>query len=294
MALNVLIVDDSVVMRTMLKRCLAMAELNLGELCEASNGHEALGVLERHWIDVVIADINMPVMNGEELIGRMRELPEHAKTPVIVVSTEGSQTRIERLENKGVTFIRKPFRPEAIRDVMTCVTQGSPPTDLPRLLREVAEQTFNELAFTFPRDQAEAVASNGVPNFEVEASVQFNGIFAGRLVLTTGRAAMAMVAANMLGLMDGERASADEQQDALKELVSVVCGNLLPAVAGTQMVFSLHSQALHPVAGGLAFVGAPPAVASVDLDLECGLVRLTYCAEHRDIHATAASAGAIA
>jgi two-component system chemotaxis response regulator CheY len=75
-------------------------------------------MLNRHWIDLVIADINMPVMNGEEMVTRMRALADLRAIPTVVVSTEGSRARIERLESQGVRFVHKPFTPELIRDTL--------------------------------------------------------------------------------------------------------------------------------------------------------------------------------
>ncbi len=122
MALNVLVVDDSAVMRAMIIKTLRMAEVPLGEVHQAADGQEGLAVLADHWIDLGIVDINMPVMNGEEMIERMQSDPDAADIPVIVVSTEGSKTRIEHLIRQGVEFIHKPFRPETIRDVVAKIT----------------------------------------------------------------------------------------------------------------------------------------------------------------------------
>jgi two-component system, chemotaxis family, chemotaxis protein CheY len=124
MGLNILIVDDSAVMRSMIRKTLDLSGLRLGEVHQAADGRQGLEALERNWIDLVIADINMPVMNGEEMIERMRALPELQRVPTIVVSTEGSRSRIERLERWGVTFIHKPFSPEMIRDAVKQVLGG--------------------------------------------------------------------------------------------------------------------------------------------------------------------------
>ncbi len=122
MALNVLVVDDSAVMRAMIVKTLRMLDLPFGQVLEAGNGQEGLAVLDRNWIDLVFVDINMPVMNGEEMIERLRQNPATKDVPVVVVSTEGSQTRIERLVQKGATFVHKPFAPEAIREVIKQIT----------------------------------------------------------------------------------------------------------------------------------------------------------------------------
>ena len=118
MAVNVLIVDDSGVMRSMIAKTIRLSGLDLGEIHQAANGQEGLDALNQNWIDLVIADINMPVMNGEEMIDRMLEHPEFRDIAIVVVSTEGSKTRVERLQNKGARFIHKPFTPEAIRDIV--------------------------------------------------------------------------------------------------------------------------------------------------------------------------------
>jgi two-component system chemotaxis response regulator CheY len=75
-------------------------------------------VLGDHWVDLVFADINMPVMNGEEMIDRIRDDPAWKELPIVVISTEGSETRIESLHNKGAEFVHKPFTPEIIRNVL--------------------------------------------------------------------------------------------------------------------------------------------------------------------------------
>lgn len=122
MSLNVLIVDDSAVMRAMIVKALRLAGLAIGEVHEAANGQEGLDALKEHWIDLVLADINMPVMNGEEMIERIRANPIWKDLPIIVVSTEGSQTRIESLRQRGTKFVHKPFTPEVIRDLIKDMT----------------------------------------------------------------------------------------------------------------------------------------------------------------------------
>ena len=118
MAVNILVVDDSAVMRSMIQKTLLLSGLQIGEIHQAGNGREGLDALESKWIDLVIVDINMPVMNGEEMIDQMHARSETKEIPTVVVSTEGSQTRIERLQRRGVRFIHKPFSPESIRDII--------------------------------------------------------------------------------------------------------------------------------------------------------------------------------
>jgi len=115
MALNILIVDDSSVMRTIIIKTLRLSRLPLGEVHEATNGQEALKVLDGNWIDLALVDINMPVMDGEEMINKLRQNPATADLPIIIVSTEGSETRKDRLMEKKVGFVHKPFTPETLR-----------------------------------------------------------------------------------------------------------------------------------------------------------------------------------
>jgi two-component system, chemotaxis family, chemotaxis protein CheY len=118
MAVNILIVDDSKVMRSMIQKSMQMSGLHIGEVYHAANGQEGLAALDRHWVDLVITDINMPVMTGEEMIDQMHGRPDLKAVPTIVVSTESGQTRIQRLQRKGLRFIHKPFSPETIRDTV--------------------------------------------------------------------------------------------------------------------------------------------------------------------------------
>lgn len=119
MALNVMVVDDSIVMRDMIMKTLKISNLPIGEIHEASNGKEGLELLENTWIDLALIDIHMPVMNGEEMIERIRQNPDTADLSIIVVSSESNESRIEMLVEKGAKFIHKPFTPESLRETVT-------------------------------------------------------------------------------------------------------------------------------------------------------------------------------
>jgi two-component system chemotaxis response regulator CheY len=119
MALNILVVDDSATVRAVIAKTFEVACIDVGELHQAENGKEALDILADNWIDIVFADINMPVMGGVEMVEKMNEGGLLKTIPVVIVSTEGSATRIEQLKAKGVSaYIRKPFAPEIIRKVV--------------------------------------------------------------------------------------------------------------------------------------------------------------------------------
>lgn len=119
MAYNILVVDDSKIVRAVVSRTLKIAGVDVGQIYEAANGKEALAVLEANWIDIVFADINMPEMNGIEMVGKMREKGLMDSIPVVIVSTERSVTRIAELKAGGVrAYLSKPFTPESIREVV--------------------------------------------------------------------------------------------------------------------------------------------------------------------------------
>jgi len=119
MSYNILIVDDSKTIRSVIKKTLDIADVPVGDLYEAENGKEALDVMNSNWIDLIFADINMPVMSGIEMVKKMSEDNILDKTPVIIVSTEGSKTRIDDLLELGVrAYLRKPINPEDLRNIV--------------------------------------------------------------------------------------------------------------------------------------------------------------------------------
>lgn len=122
MSFNILIVDDSQAMRSIIQKTLRLSGLPIGELYQAKNGAEGLEMIEENWIDFALVDINMPVMNGEAMIERVRENPDTEDLPIIVVSTESSDVRIARLREKKVEFIHKPFAPEDLRQTIYNIT----------------------------------------------------------------------------------------------------------------------------------------------------------------------------
>lgn len=115
-ALSVLIVDDSPVMRNFIRRVLDLSGLELASVVEASDGRTALQALDDFHIDLVLSDINMPGMNGEELLREMERDDELSHVPVIVVSTDSSTHRVQMMLGYGAKgYIQKPFHPETLR-----------------------------------------------------------------------------------------------------------------------------------------------------------------------------------
>jgi len=119
MAYNVLIVDDSVLIRSMVAKTLNVAGIEIDTYHYAADGEEALNKLERNWIDIVFADINMPVMDGVQMVEAMRSRQHLKGTPVVIISTEQSEEKIQQLRAKGVEdYLKKPFMPEEFKEIV--------------------------------------------------------------------------------------------------------------------------------------------------------------------------------
>lgn len=113
---SVLVVDDSPLMRSFIRRVLAMSGVPTREVFEAGDGQSALDVMGNSRIDLVLSDINMPRMTGSEMMQRMCDTPELRSIPVIVVSTDATQQRMDAMLRLGARgYIRKPFQPESLR-----------------------------------------------------------------------------------------------------------------------------------------------------------------------------------
>lgn len=119
MSINILIVDDSKTVRAIIEKTLQLSGIEIGSIFQAGNGKEALEVLRNNWVDLVLTDINMPIMNGVELVNEMNQDDLLKTIPIAIVSTEGSQTRVEELKSKGVkAYLRKPFTPESLKNLV--------------------------------------------------------------------------------------------------------------------------------------------------------------------------------
>ena len=119
MSFNVMIVDDSGAMRSVIKKVITLSGFNMSLCMEAGNGREALERLQGNWVDVIISDINMPEMGGLELLQALSRDALYQNIPVIIVSTEGSRERMKEALDRGAKgFIKKPFLPEDIRSVL--------------------------------------------------------------------------------------------------------------------------------------------------------------------------------
>ncbi|MGQ9485444.1 MAG: response regulator [Desulfosoma sp.] len=119
MAYNVMIVDDSKSMRHVIKKVLKISGLDLGEIIEAGNGQEALDRLQNHWVDLILSDIHMPVMDGIEFLRHLGTLADLRDVPVVLVTTERSEKRLKEAMALGARgYLSKPFQPEEFRSLV--------------------------------------------------------------------------------------------------------------------------------------------------------------------------------
>jgi two-component system chemotaxis response regulator CheY len=116
-AKKILIAEDSATMRYLIMS--TISALGDFEIIEAANGFEALRVLPREKVDLVITDINMPDINGLELVSFIKSNPNYKTTPLFIISTEGS----ERDREKGIklgadAYLVKPFSPDELQTLV--------------------------------------------------------------------------------------------------------------------------------------------------------------------------------
>jgi two-component system chemotaxis response regulator CheY len=119
MAFQLMVVDDSPAMRALIVRVIELSGLEVGECHQAANGREALDMLHEHWVDIILTDVNMPVMNGEEFLRHLDADDRLRDIPVLVISTDGSEHRMRRMmELSAKSYLKKPFSPEVLRTRM--------------------------------------------------------------------------------------------------------------------------------------------------------------------------------
>jgi two-component system, chemotaxis family, chemotaxis protein CheY len=120
MPLDVMIVDDSAAIRKILQRVLIQADVQMGKVLEAGDGLEALEKLKDSQVGLILSDINMPNMDGLQLLSALKSQDSTKGIPVIMVTTEGSSSRVMEAVNLGAAgYVRKPFTAEQIKAKLT-------------------------------------------------------------------------------------------------------------------------------------------------------------------------------
>jgi two-component system chemotaxis response regulator CheY len=122
MAYNVLIVDDSATMRALIRKILTISGFDIGGCFEGANGREALKVLEKNWVDIILSDLHMPEMDGVAFLKVLRTHNLWRSIPVVLITTESRQGVLNPILKQWVQgYIKKPFQPETIRNQLVTI-----------------------------------------------------------------------------------------------------------------------------------------------------------------------------
>lgn len=226
--MKVLVVDDSPAMRKFIIRVVGMTGLPVNECGEAGNGAEAMNALQRSPYDIILTDINMPGMDGEQFLNALQSsgLPV---PPVIVVSTDATDVRMDRMRELGaVGYVAKPFTPEQFRAQLAGVLahhvaavpaphRPEPGVGIIECAAQVLETMFFCPANPAPGEARELAHTMGFGFF---------GGHPGRFIVTGDRDAVLCLAENFLGLDESEVDDAQAGQ-LIGELANMICGTYL-------------------------------------------------------------------
>ena len=120
MPVDVMIVDDSAAIRKILQRVLRQTDIPIGEVLEAGDGVEALKTLNDRSVNLILSDINMPNMDGLQLLAQLKATEKWKSVPIVMVTTEGGQGKvIEAVQLGAAGYVRKPFTAEQIKEKLS-------------------------------------------------------------------------------------------------------------------------------------------------------------------------------
>ncbi len=124
MEADVLVVDDSAAIRKILQRVLRQTGMAIGTIHEAGNGQEALDLMQGHAVNLVLTDINMPKMDGIQLLAAIKAAPEWRGLPVVMITTEGGETKVSEAVKLGAAgYVRKPFTADQIKEKLAGILE---------------------------------------------------------------------------------------------------------------------------------------------------------------------------
>jgi two-component system chemotaxis response regulator CheY len=113
---DILVVDDSAAIRKILTRVLRQTGMAIQTIHEAGDGQDALAVMAQHRVDLVLSDINMPKMDGLQLLASLKASPQWHSIPVVMITTEGGETKVAEAVRLGAAgYVAKPFTADQIR-----------------------------------------------------------------------------------------------------------------------------------------------------------------------------------
>ena len=114
--MKILIVEDCNVMQSVIKKTLSLIGISISRIDSAANGLLGLQQIEKQFYDMIIVDLNMPEMDGMEMINKLKKYPKTVDTSIIVVSADVQQWKREIFRREGIEFMQKPFKPEELRN----------------------------------------------------------------------------------------------------------------------------------------------------------------------------------
>jgi two-component system chemotaxis response regulator CheY len=121
---DVLVVDDSAAIRKILTRVLRQTGMAIQTIHEAGDGQEALALMAQHRIDLVLSDINMPKMDGLQLLASLKASPQWQRIPVVMITTEGGETKVAEAVRLGAAgYVRKPFTADQIKEKLVGILE---------------------------------------------------------------------------------------------------------------------------------------------------------------------------
>ena len=121
---DILVVDDSAAIRKILQRVLRQTGMAIGAIHEAGDGQEALDFLKTHRVRMILTDINMPKMDGLQLLAAVKAVPEWNEIPVVMITTEGGESKVGEAVRLGAAgYVRKPFTADQIKEKLAGVLE---------------------------------------------------------------------------------------------------------------------------------------------------------------------------
>jgi two-component system chemotaxis response regulator CheY len=121
---DVLVVDDSAAIRKIMQRVLRQTGMSIRNIHEAGDGLEAIEMLKGLSVDLVLTDINMPKMDGLQLLAALKVSPDWRDIPVVMVTTEGGETKVGEAVKLGAAgYVRKPFTADQIKEKLAGILE---------------------------------------------------------------------------------------------------------------------------------------------------------------------------
>jgi two-component system chemotaxis response regulator CheY len=125
---DVLVVDDSAAIRKILQRVLRQTGMAIRSIHEAGDGEEALVLLGEHPVHLILSDINMPKMDGLQLLAALKASPQWRNIPVVMITTEGGETKVAEAVKLGAAgYVRKPFTADQIKEKLVGILEPALP-----------------------------------------------------------------------------------------------------------------------------------------------------------------------